>query len=119
MENFKRIGIEVIEEISVTHIGVGNGKEVVVEPYLCIGAIVCVYPVDCTSYLSAVGSVASPCFGVVLCVNLNDIAVFVLFTAGTFYNVSSLQAHLVAGIKSLILLNRLLHKVLGFNVAFS
>ena len=71
---------------------------------------------DCASYLSAVGSISALCFGVILCINLNNIAVFVLFTACTFYNISRLDSYLIAWVKTLILLDRLFHKVGFFNV---
>ena len=71
---------------------------------------------DCASYLSAVGSISALCFGIILCINLNNIAVFILFAACAFYDVCRLDSYLVAGIKALILLYGFFHKVGFFNV---
>ena len=71
---------------------------------------------DCASYLSAVGSISALCIGIILCINLNNIAVFILFAACAFYDVCRLDSYLVAGIKALILLYGFFLKVAFFYV---
>ena len=39
-ENFKGVRVEIIEEAALACIGIGDGKEVVVQPYLGVGAVV-------------------------------------------------------------------------------
>ena len=94
-ENFKWIFVKIIEEVSVACIGIRNRKEVIVKSYFRIKTVVSVNPMDCASYLSAVGSISALCFGIILCINLNNIAVFILFAACAFYDVCRLDSCLL------------------------
>ena len=79
------MGIDVIQKVSVAHIGVGYCKEIVIKPYLGIGTVICIYPVYGSLYSSAVGSISAPCFGVIFGIDFNNVSVFVLFAACTLY----------------------------------
>ena len=76
-----------------------------------------VYPMQRALHLALAFAAAG--FGIVCAVNGCNVAVFVGFVAGAFYYVCALEPHFAIGLQAEILLGRLLHKVLGFNVAFS
>ena len=54
----KGFWIEVVEEAAFLSVRIGYGEEIVIQAYLCIEVIICVNPVNCTAYFSAVGRIA-------------------------------------------------------------
>jgi len=94
-QNFQRIGVQAGDEILACGIGIGIIKQIGILSDLCIAAVVRIYPVDGgTLNLATVSGIAALGIGVVGGKNFYDIAVFVLYTAGTLNHICTLQTAL-------------------------
>ena len=74
---------------------------------------------DRSFHLSAVRAVAAAARRIVGTVNLGDFPIFILAEINAFYKVSLHQAHFIAREHSEILLRRVLHKIIPFDVEFT
>ena len=110
-ENFERVGVQAVDEVLAGGVRFGIGEEHIVEPDLGVGAVVRVHPVDRSAHLAPVGRVAAAGLGVVFAEDLRHVAVRVLHAAGAADDVGAFEAHLVARIEAVILLDRLFHEI--------
>ena len=117
IEDNQALRIDVIQEVLSAHVRLGVSKQVIIEPYLSIQAVVSVNPMDSAPDLPAVGSISASCSRVILCVDLSDLAAFVLFAACAFHDVCGLETNLVSGIKPVVALYLFLNEVISLNEA--
>ena len=73
---------------------------------------------DRSLYFTSIGAVASAALRIIGTMYFHDFSVLVLDTAGAFYEISTHQAHFVAGEHTEIFLGRLFHEVLSLNIQF-
>lgn len=96
-EDLERVGVEAAYIILVRSVRIGIGEQIAVQPYLGVGAVVCIDPVYCCALdLAAVGRIAAAAFGIVGREDLGDIAVGVFYAAGAGDEICTLQAALGA-----------------------
>ncbi len=104
-ENLERVGVEAAYIILVRSVRIGIGEQIAVQPYLGVGAVVCIDPVyRCTLDLAAVGRISAAAFRIVGREDLGNIAVGILNAACAGDEICTLQAALWAfGIKPFVL----------------
>ena len=113
-QDLQRAGIQALDEILVGGVGVGVGKEVVVEPHLGVNGGGGVHPVDGGAlHLPAIGRVTAPTVRIILGSDLGHISIFIRFIANALDEIRAFQAALrAAGEQALIFGDRLSHEVI-------
>ena len=113
------VRIDIVEEIFVAGIGFGISKEIVIQTHFGLNVVFSIDPVNSTSDLAAVRRITASCGRVILGIDFDDIAVVILFTAGTFNDISGFQPHLIAGIQTVITLDLFFDEIFGFDITFT
>lgn len=118
VEHFKRVGVHALDVIFIGGIGILVAEQIAVKPYLSVGAIVRIDPMDGrTLDLAAVSRIAATALGVVCCEYLCDIAVCVLYAACAFDEICALETALkTVGVQALVFRNGRFEEVVGFDV---
>ena len=115
-QHFETVGIDIVDEVLVRTVRIGVGKEIVIDSYLGVRAVVGIHPVDRGALdLAAVSGIAAAAFRIIFAEDLDDISVLVLAAAGAGDEIRPLQTDLKARIHPLELRRRDFHKVVSLN----
>ena len=107
LQHRQRFRIDAVKEVFIGAVRLRIGEEILIQTDFRIDAGGSINPVNgSTLDLAPVGRISAATVGIVFGIDLNDVAVFILLTAGCGNEVSAFQTHLVAGVHPLVFGNR-------------